>query len=159
MTMQAFKGAKEDFVLLAEAGFIAINQADEDAALKLFRAASLMKPDNTLPRIGMGYLHFLKLELKQASKIFQEVLDQEPGNDMANALYGLSLALSPTETVKGEKILEEASQTAKDPTVKTMALTAIDFLEKFVKKPGGMHAAPPPAKEKKEKEKHPKKKK
>ena len=147
--MEQFKSTRQDFILLAEAGFIAINQADEDAALKLFRAAELMEPNNTLPKIGMGYLHFLKLELKQAGKIFEDVLAQEPGNEMAHAMLGLSMALSPTETLKGEKILEETAKNAKDPTVKTMALTAKEFVDKFVKKPGAVAAQP--AKEKKKK--------
>lgn len=146
--MPQFKSAKKDFILLAEAGFIAINQADEDAALKLFRAAELLEPSNTLPRIGMGYLHFLKLELKQAGKIFEDVLSQEPDNEMATAMLGLSLALSPTETVKGEKMLEAAAKNSKNPTVKTMALTAKEFVEKFVKKPGDI-AHPPKEKKKK----------
>ena len=131
--------SKDDFIVMAEAGFIAINQADEDAAVKLFKAAQLIKPENSLPKIGMGYMHFLKLELKQASKVFQEVLDKEPENEMAKAFLGLSIALTPNEASKGEKILEEAAMKAKDSTVKTMAKTAIDFVEKFVKK------APSPA--------------
>jgi hypothetical protein len=133
---QQFAHSQKDFILLTEAGFVAINQADEEAAVKLFNAAQLLDPKNTLPRIGMGYLHFLKLELSAAGKIFQGVLTDEPENEMANALYGLSLALNPKELVKGEKILEEASKKAKDPSVKTMALTALDFVEQFVKKPG-----------------------
>ncbi len=147
--MEQFASSQQDFILLAEAGFIAINQADEDAAMKLFRAAELLKPDNTLPKIGMGYLHFLKLELKQAGKIFEDVLALEPENEMANALLGLSLALSPTETIKGEKMLEKAAETAKDPAVKTMALTAVEFVEKFVKKPGALTEQHPKEKKKK----------
>lgn len=134
--MGQLEKSKEDFITLAEAGFIAINQADEDAALKLFRAAQLLRPENSLPKIGMGYLHFLKLELKQACKIFQEVLEKEPENEMAKALLGLSTALSPTtgDITKGEKMLEEAAAKSKDPAVKTMTKTAIDFVEKFIKK-------------------------
>lgn len=136
----------DDFIVMAEAGFIAINQADEDAAVKLFKAAQLIKPENSLPKIGMGYMHFLKLELKQASKVFQEVLDKEPENEMAKAFLGLSIALTPNEATKGEKILEEAASKAKDSTVKNMAKTAIDFVEKFVKKAPSPAASAPKAK-------------
>lgn len=139
--------SKEDFIVMAEAGFIAINQADEDAAVKLFRAAQLLKPDNNLPKIGMGYLHFLKLELKQAGKVFQEVLDKEPTNEMAKAFLGLSVALTPNDADKGEKILEEAAK-SKDSTIKAMAETAIDFVEKFVKKHPSPAVAPPKTKKK-----------
>jgi Flp pilus assembly protein TadD len=138
--------SKDDFIVMAEAGFIAINQADEDAAVKLFKAAQLIKPENSLPKIGMGYMHFLKLELKQASKVFQEVLDKEPENEMAKAFLGLSIALTPNEATKGEKILEEAASKAKDSTVKNMAKTAIDFVEKFVKKAPSPAASAPKTK-------------
>jgi tetratricopeptide (TPR) repeat protein len=132
----AIKKYKEDFILLAEAGFIAVNQADEDAALKLFKAAELLDPDNILPQIGFGYLHLHKLELKQAVKRFEEVLEKDPANDMAKAFMGLCLSMMPNSINKGEKILEQSLK-SKDPMVKTMAGTAIDFVEKFVKKSPG----------------------
>lgn len=134
---------KDHYIVFVEAGFIAVNQADEDAAIKLFKAAEALKPDNFLPKVGMGYLHLCKLELKQASKLFEEVLAKEPNNEMAKAFLGLSLALNPTEMSKGEKILEEAAQKASDPMVKNLSDSALQFVEKFVKK------APSPAELKK----------
>ena len=53
----AIKKYLDDFILLVEAGFIAVNQADEDAATKLFHAAELLRPENVLSKIGFGYLH------------------------------------------------------------------------------------------------------
>jgi len=125
---------KDDFVLLLETGFIAASQTDEDAALKLFKAAQMLKPDNNLTKVGFGYLHLLKLELQQACKNFEEVLKNDPTNEMARALLGLSTALTVKNADKGEKILEEAMKKADDPSVKNMASTAIDFIDKFVKK-------------------------
>ena len=125
---------KDDFVLLLESGFIAASHTDEDAALKLFRAAQLLKPDNQLPKVGFGYIHLLKLELAQACKMFDTVLKSDPSNDMARALLGLSTALTIKDVEKGEKILEETVKTSKDSSVKTMASTAIEFVEKFIKK-------------------------
>jgi hypothetical protein len=140
---------KDQFVLLVEAGFIAVNQADEDAAVKLFRASELLNPGNTLPKVGLGYMHLCKLELKQACKLFDEVLKKEPNNEMAKAFLGLSLSLSPNEVTKGEKILEEVAAKSKDSSIKTMANTAIDFVERFVKKaPMPMQQPQPSAKEK-----------
>jgi tetratricopeptide (TPR) repeat protein len=132
----AIKNYKEDFILLSEAGFIAVNQADEDAALKLFRAAELLNPTNVLPKLGFGYLHLHKLELKQAVKAFEEVLEQDPHNDMAKAFMGLSMSMMPNAIDKGEKILEQTLK-SKDPMIKRLAGTAIDFVEKFVKKSPG----------------------
>lgn len=132
----AIKKYKDDFILLAEAGFIAVNQADEDSAVKLFKAAELLNPSNVLPKVGFGYLHLHKLELKQAVKAFEEVLEKDPHNDMAKAFMGLSMSLMPNAVDKGEKILEQTLK-SKDSGVKRLAETAIDFVEKFVKtKPG-----------------------
>ena len=97
---------RKDYIVMVEAGFIAVNQSDEDAAVKLFKAAQLLSPTNLLPQIGMGYIHLCKLELKQAAKIFQEVLDKDPHHEMAKTFLGLSMSLNPTEVAKGEKVLE-----------------------------------------------------
>lgn len=132
--MSQLQKYKDDFVLLLESGFIAANQADEDAALKLFRASQLLKPDNMFPKIGFGYIHLLKLELKQACQMFDDVLKKEPNNEMARSLLGLSTALTTKEVDKGEALLKEALKKTDDPTVKNMASTAIEFVEKFVKK-------------------------
>ncbi len=132
----AIKKFKEDFILLAEAGFIAVNQADEDSALKLFKAAELLDPKNILPKLGFGYLHLHKLELKQAVKNFEAVLEIDPHNDMAKAFMGLCLSMMPNTVDKGEKILEQTLK-SKDPEIKKMAGTAIEFVDKFIKKTPG----------------------
>lgn len=125
---------KEHYVLMAEAGLIAISQSDEDAAIKLFKASELLNPEGVLPRIGMGYMHFCKLELKQAAKIFEEILEKDPSNEMAKTFLGLSMSLNPAEVAKGEKVLEESMKSCKDPLVKDLTKSAIDFVNKFVKK-------------------------
>lgn len=145
---------KEHFILLCEAGFIAVNQTDEDAAVKLFKASELLNPKSTLPKIGMGYMHMMKLELKQACKLFNDVLAEEPDNEMAKTFLGISYALTATEVTKGEQILEDSAQKTDDPMIKRLAISALDFVEKFVKK------APTPVElQKKQTEKEKKKKK
>jgi len=125
---------KDDFVILLESGFIAASQTDEDAAVKLFRAAQILQPENVMPKVGYGYIHLLKLELNQACKRFEEVLKADPHNEMARAMLGLSTSLTVKDADKGEKILKEAMKNTKDPSIKNMASTAIDFVEKYVKK-------------------------
>lgn len=125
---------KDHFVLLLEAGFIAVNQADEDAAIKLFKASELLNPSSTLPKIGLGYLHFHKLELKKACELFKEVIDKEPNNEMARTLLGMSLSLTPNNIDAGEKILHEVVEKGSTSDVKNVANSAITFVEKFVKK-------------------------
>lgn len=139
--MANWKNYKEDWILLLEAGFIAVNQMDEDSAVKLFKASELLNPENGMPKIGMGYLHLHKLELKQAIKMFEEVLAKDPKNDMAKAFLGIAMSLSPTSLEKGEKILEQ-SKKSNDPLIQKLSDTAIDFADKFVKKSPGPAQSP-----------------
>jgi tetratricopeptide (TPR) repeat protein len=125
---------KNDFVLFVEMGFVAINQADEDAALKLFRAAEALDPSSTLPQVGFGYLHLHKLELKQAIASFENVLAKEPSNEMAKTLLGIALSFSPDKVAEGEKILTDAAKASGDETVKKTASDAIAFVDAFIKK-------------------------
>lgn len=135
---------KKDFALLLESGFIAVNQADEDSARKLFRAAELLNSENTLPQVGFGYLHLHKLELTQAIQCFEGVLKKEPKNDMAKALLGICMSLMPSQLSQGEKVLKETLASS-DPMIKDLSNTAITFVDKFVKQ------TPGPAEEKKTK--------
>lgn len=135
---------KQHYIVLVEAGFIAVNQADEDSATKLFKAAELLDPANLLPKIGMGYIHLCKLELKQAVKVFEQILEKDPKNEMAKTFLGLSLSLNPSDTAKGEKVLEESAKSAQDPMIKNLAATALDFVERFVKKAPTPSQSPAP---------------
>ena len=149
--MAQLKKYRDHFIMLAEAGFIAINQGDEDAAIKLFKASELLNPQSTLPHIGQGYLHLCKLELKQATKVFEEILTKDPTNEMAKTFMGLSLSLNPAEVAKGEKVLEESVESCHDPMIKDLAKNALEFVEKFVKKTPSPAQAPMETKKKKPK--------
>lgn len=124
---------KSDLLLFLEAGFIAVNQADEDSALKLFKAAKLLDSSNPLCGIGMGYLHLHKLEIKESIRHFEEVVKKDPSNEMAKAFLGIAMAMSAEKVNEGEKILHE-TQNSHDKGIKNLSNTAIDFVEKFVKK-------------------------
>ncbi|PIS01299.1 MAG: SctF chaperone SctG [Chlamydiae bacterium CG10_big_fil_rev_8_21_14_0_10_35_9] len=131
--MSFIQDYKEDFILLLESGFIAVNQADEDAARKLFKAAELLDPKSTLPKVGIGYLHLHKLELKQAVELFESVLKEEPENEMAKTFLGLSLSFTPKGVNEAEKILESTAKSS-DSLIKNLSISALDFVEKFIKK-------------------------
>lgn len=138
MSLQKYK---EDFLLFLEAGFVAINQADEDCAVKLFKACQLLNPKNTLSKIGMGYLHLHKLELKQAINFFEEALKEEPKNEMAKAFLGIAMTMTPTKVSAGEKLLMETNKSP-DKMVKQLSNTALDFVDKFIKKESSPIEAP-----------------
>lgn len=125
---------KEDFFLLLEGGFVAIKNADEDSALKLFRACELLNPESTFPTVGLGYMHLCKLELKQAAALFTKVLEKEPTNEMAKTFLGIVLSMTPTEMTKGEKMLTDTAMHSSDPEIKKLSNTALDFVENHIKK-------------------------
>lgn len=144
---------EEDFFLFVEAGFIAVNQGDEDSSLKLFRTAETMRPEHALPKIGFGYIHLHKLELKQACGYFEKVLHIEPHNEMAAAFLGLCMALSPDLIGKGEVLLEKSAH-SKDPDIKNLGASALKFVDEFIKK-APSHMASPPQQPSDKKKKHP----
>ena len=128
---------EHNFFLFLEAGFVAINQADEDSAVKLFKACEILNKENSLIRVGMGYLHLHKLELKAAKDIFEEVLQKEPDNEMAKTFLGITLSLTPNQTATGEQMLEKVAKGSEDKEIKNVASTTLDFVENFVKKVPG----------------------
>lgn len=134
--MKQIEEYKEDFFLFLEAGFIAINQADEDSVLKLFKVSKLLNPDNPLIKLGMGYLHMHKLELEESAKCFKEVLKKDPKNEMAKTFLGIILSWSPSKGIQGEKLLEETKK-SEDKDIKTLSKTALEFVDKFIKKEPG----------------------
>ncbi len=107
---------KEDFALLIEAGFIAVKQLDEISALRIFLAAQALSLSNTAPRIGIGYISLNKLEIKQATKIFEGVILQEPDNFLARTFLGMCFLLTKGGRKKGEKMINEAMEKTTDPT-------------------------------------------
>ena len=103
------------------------------SSLKLFEAAKLLDPSNSLIDIGLVYLHLHKLELKQAISKFEKVLAKEPENEMAKTFLGIALSWTPTDTMKGEKLLSETQKSDEKP-IKNLSETALDFVDKFIKK-------------------------
>lgn len=124
---------KDQFNLFLELGFIAVNHADEDSALKLFTAAEMLKPSEVLTIIGFGYLHLCKLEVKLAIKMFEKALKKEPNNPIAKSLLGFCFALTPDSVKKGKHILEEMKTHATSKDVKELDSVLLDFVNKFTK--------------------------
>jgi len=127
------KKYKKDFILFAEAGFIAVNQADEDATVKLFKAAQLLDPENTLSLVGLGYLYLHKLELVKAIDSFEQALKKDPTNEMAKALLGICKTMTVNQVTEGEKLLHETEKSS-DKDVKKLSNMGMNFVEKFIKK-------------------------
>lgn len=132
--MTDLKTFQEDFVLLLEAGFVAINLADEDAATKLFHAAQLLNRDSSAPKIGLAAIALHKLELKRSIKILEEIIQKEPQNTRASCLLGISYLLSNKNIDQGEKFLRDAVDHGEDPATKKLGALWLEVLDKGVRK-------------------------
>lgn len=125
---------KDDFALLIEAGFVAVKQLDEISAAHIFRAAQAISPSNTAPRIGIGYIALNKLELKKATQIFQEIVQEEPDNYLAQTFLGMSYLLTRGRQKKGERIIREAIEKTSDQTIKNLGTISLEWAEKDLSK-------------------------
>lgn len=134
MDNQTFKDCDKDYYLFLEAGFVAVNKADEDSALKLFMAAQILRPDNIFYKIGYGYMHLCKLELKLAEEMFSSVLAKDKDNEMANAFLGICRSMMPGKTSEGEKILAGIGKETSDDDMKELVNRSQDFIDNFIKK-------------------------
>lgn len=126
---------EKDFITFLECGFIAVSQLDEPSAKDLFHVCELLQPHNPLVAIAKGYMHFTKMELAAAAKIFEELTHKDPHNEMAKAFLGLTYSLSPKTMAKGEKILTETETKSHDPAVKTLAHDTLAFVDLHLKRP------------------------
>lgn len=129
-----FQEFKEDFSFLIEAGFVAVKQLDETSASRIFHAAQVINPTSTAPQLGLGYIALNKLELKEANKIFEEILKKEPENYLAQTFLGICCLLNKAKRKKGEKLIQEAISKATDPTVKSLGKISLEWAEKDLKK-------------------------
>lgn len=128
------KEFKEDFSLLIEAGFVAVKQLDETSASRIFHAAQVLSPTSTAPQLGLGYIALNKLELKEATKVFEEILKKEPANYLAQTFLGICCLLNKSKRKKGEKLIQEAMDKAADPTIKSLGKISLEWAEKDLKK-------------------------
>jgi len=124
---------KEDFALFIEAGFIAVKQLDEIAARRLFKTAELLNPDNPASQLGLGYIALNKLQVSEASKIFEVILKKDPNHHLAKALLGICFLLTKGKMKQGEHMILEAKEKSDDPTIKNLANVCLDWVEKDLK--------------------------
>ena len=134
MTKDTIKKSDKDYFLFLEAGFVAVNKADEDSALKLFMACESLRPDNIFPKVGYGYMHMCKLELKLAEAMFMTILDKDPTNEMAEAFLGICRSMMPGKTPDGEKALIGLTKKSSSPEIKDLVKRSHEFIDEFVKK-------------------------
>ena len=50
MSKDTLKNYNEDYFLFLEAGFIAVNNTDEDSALNYFMASQILRPEDPFPK-------------------------------------------------------------------------------------------------------------
>lgn len=125
---------QEDFKMLLEAGFMAVQQQDEPNARKLFHAAGALRPEHSAPKVGLGYIALNKLQLKEAEEVFEDILKVDPENQLARAFLGIAYLLSEPKRGDGEKLVKEAMKKTDDQTIVTLCQTSLDWADKDLKR-------------------------
>lgn len=134
MNEEKFDEFKEDFSLLIESGFVAVKQLDEIGAIRIFAAAQCLSPLNTAPKIGLGFIAMNKLEIKEATSIFEAVVKQEPDNHLAQTFYAMCFLLTKGKQKKGEKLIREIMEKTTDPAIKNLGAISLEWSEKDLSK-------------------------
>ncbi len=124
----------DDYSLFIEAGFVAIKQADEIAARRLFKAAETLNPDNPSSQIGMGYIALNKLQITEATTIFESLLKKDSEHHLARALLGVAYLLTKDKKKRGEELILEAREKSDDPTIRHLAEVCLDWVQKDLSK-------------------------
>jgi len=117
----------EDYALLIEAGFVAVKQLDEIAARRLFKAAELLSPNNPASQLGLGYIALNKLQVSEAMKIFEEILQKDPKHHLSQALLGVCCLLTKNQRKRGEKLIREAREESNDPTIRALSDVCLEW--------------------------------
>jgi len=125
---------RSDFSLLIEAGFVAVKQLDEISATRIFQAAQILSPLSTAPQLGIGYIALNKLEVKTATKTFEEIVQKEPNNYLAQTFLAICFLLTKPKRSLGEKMIRDVIQNTSDPTIKDLAKMSIEWAAKDLNK-------------------------
>ena len=134
MTKGTVEDFQDDFALLIEAGFIAVKQLDETSASRIFKAAQVLNKESAAPQIGLGYIALNKLEVKEATKIFEDVLKKEPENQLAKTFLGICFLLTKPKRERGEELIKEAMDNTEDSTVKSLGKISLEWADKDLQK-------------------------
>jgi len=125
---------KDDFVLLIEAGFMAVKKFDEDSARKLFLAAHELRPSHSVPFVGLSYISLNKMDYEAAIETLEPIVKEEPDNYLAAVLLGIGKLMDKDLRSEGEAGIRAAIGKTDDPTVKNLGDTALLWSEKDLKK-------------------------
>lgn len=133
MAKDLLEDFEDDFPLFIEAGFLAVKQLDESAARALFNSAHILRPDHPAPVLGHGYIALNKLELKEAAKLFKQVLDENPGHDLASMFLAICFLFDKGTRAKGKELIEQTMESSDDESVVNLGKVSLDWLGGKVK--------------------------
>lgn len=134
----------EDLPLLVESGLVAIKQGDEESAKKLFNAVGIIDPQNMAKKMGYGLIALHKMDIRNAQKSFNEILQVEQTNWRAQAFLAFSYVLSVLQEgtseekmealKKGAELAQEVLDKSDAATTKTLAQSLLDWEKELMGK-------------------------
>lgn len=107
----------EDIAMLAEMGFIAINQLDEVSAMRLFTAVKMLDHEQTIGILGTAIVLLHKMDLERAMILFNNILEREPEHYLAQTYIAVCQILGKKHMQEGVKAMERIQKATEDPTI------------------------------------------
>lgn len=72
--------------------------------------------------------------MKEATKIFEGVVQEEPENYLAQTFLGICYLLNKPKQKKGEALIRETMKKSTDPTIINLGKVSLEWAEKDLKK-------------------------
>ena len=131
----------KDTRLLVEAGYIALKQIDEKSAQSCFYAAIALRPNESLPVVGLGQMELFKLNIEEAKKMFNMVLEKEKGHEMAQTLLAVAnvYSLEKPDIDQGSSQIEEILKKTKDPAIVALCKDTLNVKKHIHNKMKDLH--------------------
>jgi predicted Zn-dependent protease len=120
-----------DLRLLAEIGFIGAQSGQAPAARALFEALAVLRPQSTLPHIGLAQAALGANKHEEGVRILREALKQHPGDIEVTAFLGLALHAAG-ESAEARRmmndVIEKAGEGDAAPVAMARKLLALDSM-------------------------------
>jgi predicted Zn-dependent protease len=107
--------------LLAEIGFIGSQSGQAPAARALFEALAVLRPQSTLPHIGLAQAALGANKHQEGVRILREALTKHPGDVELMAFLGLALHAAG-ETAEARRTMTTVIETASGRDAASVAM-------------------------------------
>ena len=82
---------REDLVIMMESGYIYLRMGRFVEAKEVFEGVAVLAPENEVPWVALGSVHFAQLKFDQALRAYKKAIVMKPNSAFARAYFGETL--------------------------------------------------------------------